>query len=66
MMIAPVPVASSDRPFEDAAFHPCVCIGVDGPRTTDPRMSGARLLSPEEARDWRMKGLDVVAAQWFQ
>ncbi len=55
--------------YEDAAYHPCLCIGVerdhvwgislvDGsrPRVTDLFMSGIRKLTVEEAWQWRTQG----------
>ena len=55
--------------YEDAFYHPCLCIGNDGetvwgislvdgtyPRSEDLQRSGLRTLSPEEAWIWRTKG----------
>jgi hypothetical protein len=60
--------------YEDAFFHPCLCLGVvdgqawgisliDGayPRHADLRVSGTSKLTLEEAWEWRMRGpRDIV------
>lgn len=64
--------------YEDASFHPCLCIGIyedgfawgvsliDGsyPRATDLHMSGIRKLTIEQAWEWKIKGVEKVAAEW--
>lgn len=65
--------------YEDPFFHPCLCVGIDDagfawgislidgsyPRSTDLYMSGLRRLTPEEAWEWKMKGLGAVEALWL-
>jgi hypothetical protein len=60
--------------YEDAFFHPCLCLGVvdgqawgisliDGtyPRHADLRVSGTPKLTLEEAWEWRTRGpRDIV------
>jgi hypothetical protein len=55
--------------YEDSAYHPCLCIGINGyeiwgvslidgshPRCEDIGFSGIRKLTPEEAWIWRTQG----------
>ena len=55
--------------YEDSAYHPCLCLGVDDygvwgvslidgsyPRAEDFSFSGIRKLSPQEAWLWKTQG----------
>lgn len=55
--------------YEDSAYHPCICIGVDNdevwgislidgtyPRTETIGLSGIRKLALAEAWEWKLKG----------
>jgi hypothetical protein len=57
--------------YEDCAYHPCLCVGVDGggtsvwgislvdgsqPRCCDVPQCGVRRLSLEQAWSWKMHG----------
>jgi hypothetical protein len=59
--------------YEDCAYHPCVCLGVDGleiwgislvdgshPRSCDIGACGIRKLTPEEAWVWKTRGPQEV------
>lgn len=64
--------------YEDAFFHPCLCLGIDEagfvwgvslvdgsyPRATDIHRSGVRRLTVEEAWEWKMKGPERIAVEW--
>ncbi|KFN42593.1 hypothetical protein [Arenimonas oryziterrae] len=64
--------------YEDSAFHPCLCIGIedgmawgisliDGsyPRNADLHMSGVRKLTPAQAWEWKQLGVEKVAEIYF-
>jgi hypothetical protein len=57
--------------YEDSAYHPCLCVGVEGneiwgislidgsyPRTEELGLSGVRKLTVEEAWSWKLHGPD--------
>ena len=61
--------------YEDSAFHPCICIGVENaeiwgislvdgsyPRSEEIGLSGVRKLTTEEAWEWRTAGPQDVKA----
>ncbi len=55
--------------YEDSAYHPCLCVGIEGneiwgislidgsyPRSDEVGLSGVRKLTVGEAWDWKLYG----------